>query len=85
MTSGAPYSLGAQIRFFVCKLGSSLANPSPQALLAAPLRLLSSISEVSMLDIKKDIQAMTTFRRNPRKFMKHRKENQAASGPDHPW
>lgn len=27
-----------------------------------------------MFDIKKDIQAMTTFRRNPAKFMKHLKE-----------
>ena len=24
-----------------------------------------------MFDIKKDIQAMTTFRRNPAKFLKH--------------
>lgn len=27
-----------------------------------------------MLDMKNDIQAMTTFRRNPRKFMKHLKK-----------
>ena len=27
-----------------------------------------------MLDIKKDIQAMTTFRRNPGKFIKHLKK-----------
>jgi PHD/YefM family antitoxin component YafN of YafNO toxin-antitoxin module len=27
-----------------------------------------------MFDIKKDIQAMTTFRRNPREFMKHLKK-----------
>ena len=27
-----------------------------------------------MFDIKKDIQAMTTFRRNPGKFMKHLKK-----------
>lgn len=27
-----------------------------------------------MLDIKKDIQAMTTFRRNPRQFMEHLKK-----------
>lgn len=27
-----------------------------------------------MFDIKRDIQAMTTFRRNPAKFMKHLKE-----------
>jgi len=27
-----------------------------------------------MLDIKKDIQAMTTFRRNPAKFVKHLKK-----------
>ncbi|MBV9888848.1 MAG: type II toxin-antitoxin system Phd/YefM family antitoxin [Acidobacteria bacterium] len=27
-----------------------------------------------MLDIKKDIQAMTTFRRNPARFMKHLKK-----------
>ena len=29
-----------------------------------------------MLDITKDIQAMTTFRRNPGKFMKHLKKSQ---------
>lgn len=29
-----------------------------------------------MLDITKDIQAMTTFRRNPAKFMKHLKKSQ---------
>jgi PHD/YefM family antitoxin component YafN of YafNO toxin-antitoxin module len=28
-----------------------------------------------MLDITKDIQAMTTFRRNPGKFMKHLKKS----------
>lgn len=28
-----------------------------------------------MFDIKKDIQAMTTFRRNPAKFMKHLKKS----------
>jgi len=27
-----------------------------------------------MFDIKKDIHAMTTFRRNPAKFLKHRKK-----------
>jgi len=27
-----------------------------------------------MFDLKKDIQAMTTFRRNPAKFMKHLKK-----------
>jgi prevent-host-death family protein len=27
-----------------------------------------------MLDITKDIQAVTTFRRNPRRFMKHLKQ-----------
>lgn len=27
-----------------------------------------------MLDLKKDIQAMTTFRRNPGKFLKHLKK-----------
>jgi len=27
-----------------------------------------------MFDIKKDIQAMTTFRRNPAKFMRHLKQ-----------
>ena len=27
-----------------------------------------------MIDIKKDIQAMTTFRRNPGRFMKHLKK-----------
>jgi PHD/YefM family antitoxin component YafN of YafNO toxin-antitoxin module len=31
-------------------------------------------SEAPILDIKKDIQAMTTFRRNPAKFMKHLKK-----------
>ena len=30
--------------------------------------------EALMLDIKKDIQAMTTFRRNPGQFMKHLKK-----------
>jgi prevent-host-death family protein len=30
--------------------------------------------EGNMLDIKKDIQAMTTFRRNPAKFLKHLKK-----------
>lgn len=30
--------------------------------------------EAQMLDIKKDIQAMTTFRRNPAKFVKHLKK-----------
>ena len=29
-----------------------------------------------MFDIKKDIQSMTTFRRNPAKFMKHLKKTQ---------
>jgi prevent-host-death family protein len=29
---------------------------------------------IIMFDIKKDIQAMTTFRRNPGKFMKHLKK-----------
>jgi len=42
--------------------------------LIAPLRVLSWQREVIMLDIKKDIQAMTTFRRNPGKFMKHLKK-----------
>lgn len=37
----------------------------------APLRVLLLQREVIMLDIKKDIQPMTTFRRNPGKFMKH--------------
>ena len=40
----------------------------------APLRVLSLPHEVSMFDIKKDIQAMTTFRRNPGEFMKHLKK-----------
>ena len=40
----------------------------------APLRVLSLHCEVVMFDIKKDIQAMTTFRRNPGKFMKHLKK-----------
>jgi prevent-host-death family protein len=31
-------------------------------------------SEAIMFDIKKDIQAMTTFRRNPAKFLKHLKK-----------
>ena len=30
-----------------------------------------------MFDIKKDIQAMTTFRRNPAKLMKHLKKTKA--------
>ena len=30
-----------------------------------------------MLDIKNDIQAMTTFRRNPAKFIKHLKKTKA--------
>jgi len=30
--------------------------------------------EVTEFDIKKDIQAMTTFRRNPGNFMKHLKK-----------
>ena len=32
-----------------------------------------------MFDIKKDIQAMTTFRRNPAKFMKHLKKTKNRS------
>ena len=39
-----------------------------------PLRVLALQCEVTVFDIKKDIQAMTTFRRNPRKFMKHLKK-----------
>ena len=39
-----------------------------------PLRVLSLQCEVIVFDIKKDIQAMTTFRRNPGKFMKHLKK-----------
>jgi prevent-host-death family protein len=41
---------------------------------AAPLRVLSCRHEVCMFDIKKDIQAMTTFRRNPGEFMKRLKK-----------
>jgi prevent-host-death family protein len=40
----------------------------------APLKVLRLPCEVFMFDIKKDIQAMTTFRRNPAKFMKHLKK-----------
>src|SRR5260370_11957840 len=40
----------------------------------ASLRVLSLPHEVSMFDIKKDIQAMTTFRRNPGEFMKRLKK-----------
>src|ERR1700675_28265 len=40
----------------------------------APLRVLSCQHEVSMFDITKDIQAMTTFRRNPGEFMKRLKK-----------
>src|SRR5216684_7980306 len=39
-----------------------------------PLRVLSLQCEAIMFDIKKDIQAMTTFRRNPAKFLKHLKK-----------
>src|SRR6266568_4378294 len=42
--------------------------------LMTPLRVPSLQCEVIMFDIKKDIQAMTTFRRNPGKFMKHLKK-----------
>src|SRR5260370_17093908 len=41
---------------------------------AAPLRVPSYPHEASMFDIKKDIQAMTTFRRNPGEFVKHLKK-----------
>src|SRR5580692_9165063 len=40
----------------------------------APLKVLASSGEAFMFDIKKDIQPMTTFRRNPAKFMKHLKK-----------
>jgi hypothetical protein len=46
-----------------------------QGALIAHLRVLSWQCEVIMLDIKKDIQAMTTFRRNPGKFMKASQED----------
>src|SRR5260221_12608142 len=42
--------------------------------LIAPLTVLSCQCEGIMFDMKKDIQAMTTFRRNPGKFMKHLKK-----------
>jgi len=45
-----------------------------QGILIAPLRVLSWQCEDMMFDIKKDIQAMTTFRRNPGKFMKYLKK-----------
>jgi hypothetical protein len=38
----------------------------------APLTVLSR--EAILFDIRKDIQSMTTFRRNPAKFMKHLKK-----------
>ena len=38
-----------------------------------------------MFDIKKNIQAMTTFRRNPGKFMKHRQEDEETAGLYHQW
>jgi prevent-host-death family protein len=41
---------------------------------ATPLKVLLSQPEAIMFDIKKDIQAMTTFRRNPAKFLKHLKK-----------
>ena len=42
---------------------------------AAPLKMLRGKREgVPMLDFKTDIQAMTTFRRNPGKFMKQLKK-----------
>ena len=45
-----------------------------QGIFIAPLRVLSWQCEDIMFDIKKDIQAMTTFRRNPGKFMKYLKK-----------
>jgi prevent-host-death family protein len=45
-----------------------------QSGLMTPLRVLSLQCEVIVFDIKKDIQAMTTFRRNPAKFMKQLKK-----------
>jgi prevent-host-death family protein len=38
--------------------------------------VLSSQFEAIVFDIKRDIQAMTTFRRNPAKFLKHLKKTQ---------
>src|SRR5208282_1393439 len=46
----------------------------PRATSIAPLKVLTYPGEAAMLDITKDIQAMTTFRRNPGKFMKHLKK-----------
>jgi prevent-host-death family protein len=43
---------------------------------STPLKVLSSQFEANMFDIKRDIQAMTTFRRNPAKFLKHLKKTQ---------
>jgi prevent-host-death family protein len=70
---------------FLAPYGVSLTAPAgwdkarqeeklSQCRFIAPLRVLSLQCEVIMFDIKKDIQAMTTFRRNPGKFMKHLKK-----------
>ena len=54
--------------------GAMLNAKLRQGAFKAPLRVLSWQREVIMFDIKKDIQAMTTFRRNPGKFMKYLKK-----------
>ena len=54
--------------------GAKLNAKLRQGAFIAPLRVLSWQREVIMFDIKKDIQAMTTFRRNPGKFMKYLKK-----------
>ena len=46
---------------------ATLASPAPLKVLSYP-----TVRE-KMFDIKRDIQAMTTFRRNPVKFLKHLK------------
>jgi hypothetical protein len=50
--------------------GGRLARNSHQA----PLEGLHGSGEVSMFAVKKDIQAMMTFRRSPGKFMKRLKK-----------
>ena len=54
--------------------GAKLNAKLRQGAFIASLRVLSWQREVIMFDIKKDIQAMTTFRRNPGKFMKYLKK-----------
>src|SRR5229473_3772588 len=63
--------MSAAFEFSALLCASALSLLCP---FAAPLRVLSCRHEVSMFDIKKDIQAMTTFRRNPGEFMKRLKK-----------